>query len=129
MDPAFIAGPIPPTIVCAAKTRSIEGSGSSPGTRTSSLRCAIRVKELLRCDGPVQRTGRIPNEDVAYGGRTIGKGEPALLFIGAADRDPAQFPDPDRLDITRTDNRHIRVRRWGIHFVQLVNLVRRDRHG
>ncbi|HEY4910329.1 MAG TPA: cytochrome P450, partial [Methylomirabilota bacterium] len=76
---------------------------------------ASAVEELLRYDGPVQRTARIPSEDVTIGGRTIGKGELVLPFIGAADRDPAQFPDPDRLDITRADNRHIAFG-WGIHF-------------
>ena len=73
------------------------------------------VEELLRFDGPVQRTARIPSEDVVIGGRTIGKGEMVMTFIGAADRDPAQFPDPDRLDLGRTDNRHIAFG-WGIHF-------------
>ena len=65
------------------------------------------VEELLRYDGPMQRTARIPSEDVTIGGHTIGKGEMVMPFLGAADRDPAQFPDPDRLDITRADNRHI----------------------
>jgi pimeloyl-[acyl-carrier protein] synthase len=73
------------------------------------------VEELLRFDGPVQRTARIPSEDVTFGGKTIGKGEMVMPFIGAADRDPAQFPDPDRLDIGRTENRHIAFG-WGIHF-------------
>ena len=73
------------------------------------------VEELLRFDGPVQRTARIPSEDVTFGGKTIGKGEMVMPFIGAADRDPAQFPDPDRLDLGRTDNRHIAFG-WGIHF-------------
>jgi len=73
------------------------------------------VEELLRFDGPVQRTARIPSEDVIIGGRTIGKGEMVMPFIGAADRDPAQFRDPDRLDLGRTDNRHIAFG-WGIHF-------------
>jgi cytochrome P450 len=73
------------------------------------------VEELLRFDGPVQRTARIPSEDVVIGGRTIGKGEMVMPFIGAADRDPAQFRDPDRLDLGRTDNRHIAFG-WGIHF-------------
>jgi cytochrome P450 len=73
------------------------------------------VEELLRFDGPVQRTARIPSEDLTIGDRTIPKGELVMPFIGAADRDPAQFPNPDRLDLGRTDNRHIAFG-WGIHF-------------
>src|SRR4030095_16596200 len=73
------------------------------------------VEELLRFDGPVQRTARIPSEDVVIGGRTIGKGEMVMPFIGAADRYPAQSPDRDRLPLARTDNRHIAFG-WGIHF-------------
>jgi cytochrome P450 len=81
------------------------------------------VEELLRYDGPVQRTARIPNADVTIAGQTIGKGEMVMPFIGAADRDPAQFPDPDRLDITRTDNRHIAFG-LGIHFCLGAPLAR-----
>jgi cytochrome P450 len=81
------------------------------------------VEELLRYDGPVQRTARIPSEDVTLGGRTIPKGEMVMPFIGAADRDPTQFPDPDRLDITRADNRHIAFG-WGIHFCLGAPLAR-----
>ena len=81
------------------------------------------VEELLRYDGPVQRTARIPSSEVTIGGRTIAKGEMVMPFIGAADRDPAQFPDPDRLDITRADNRHIAFG-WGIHFCLGAPLAR-----
>ena len=81
------------------------------------------VEELLRYDGPVQRTARTPSEDVAIGGRTIPKGEIVMPFIGAADRDPAQFPDPDRLDITRAENRHIAFG-LGIHFCLGAPLAR-----
>ncbi len=81
------------------------------------------VEELLRFDGPVQRTARIPSEDVVIDGRTIAKGEMVMPFIGAADRDPAQFPDPDRLDIGRSDNRHIAFG-WGIHFCLGAPLAR-----
>jgi cytochrome P450 len=81
------------------------------------------IEELLRYDGPVQRTARIPDQDVVFGGHTIGKGEMVMPFIGAADRDPAQFADPDRLDVTRTDNRHIGFG-WGIHFCLGAPLAR-----
>jgi pimeloyl-[acyl-carrier protein] synthase len=81
------------------------------------------VEELLRYDGPVQRTARIPSEDVIIGGQTIAKGEMVMPFIGAADRDPSQFPDPDRLDIARPDNRHIAFG-WGIHFCLGAPLAR-----
>jgi cytochrome P450 len=83
------------------------------------------VEELLRFDGPVQRTARIPSEDLTIGGRTIPKGEMVMPFLGAADRDPAQFPDPDRLDITRADNRHIAFG-MGIHFCLGAPLARME---
>jgi cytochrome P450 len=81
------------------------------------------VEELLRFDGPVQRTARIPGEDITIRGRTIPKGDLVMPFIGAADRDPAQFADPDRLDITRTDNRHVAFG-LGIHFCLGAPLAR-----
>jgi cytochrome P450 len=83
------------------------------------------VEELLRFDGPVQRTARIPSEDVTIDGQTIGKGEMVMPFLGAADRDAAQFPDPDRLDITRADNRHIAFG-MGIHFCLGAPLARME---
>ena len=81
------------------------------------------VEELLRYDGPVQRTARVPSEEVTIGGRTIAKGDLVLPFIGAADRDHTQFPDPDCLDIARADNRHIAFG-WGIHFCLGAPLAR-----
>ena len=81
------------------------------------------IEELLRYDGPVQRTARIPSADVVIDGHTIAKGEMVMPFIGAADRDPAQFAEPDRLDIARADNRHIAFG-WGIHFCLGAPLAR-----
>jgi len=89
----------------------------TPGLITSA------IEELLRYDGPVQRTARIPSEDVTIGGRRIARGEMVMPFIAAADRDPAQFPDPDRLDLGRADNRHIAFG-WGIHFCLGAPLAR-----
>ena len=83
------------------------------------------VEELLRYDGPVQRTARIPSEDITIGTQTIPKGEMVMPFLGAADRDATQFPDPDRLDITRADNRHIAFG-MGIHFCLGAPLARME---
>jgi cytochrome P450 len=90
---------------------------ATPGLITSA------VEELLRYDGPVQRTARVASAEATIGGRTIARGEMVMPFIGAADRDPVQFPDPDRLDITRGDNRHIAFG-WGIHFCLGAPLAR-----
>ena len=90
---------------------------ATPGLITSA------VEELLRYDGPVQRTARVASAEATIGGRTIARGEMVMPFIGAADRDPAQFPDPDRLDLTRGDNRHIAFG-WGIHFCLGAPLAR-----
>jgi pimeloyl-[acyl-carrier protein] synthase len=81
------------------------------------------VEELLRYDSPVQRTGRITNTDVELDGRKIAKGSLVITAVGAANRDPAYFPDPDRLDITRRDNRHIAFG-FGIHFCLGAPLAR-----
>ena len=91
--------------------------------RESPALIGTAVEELLRYDGPVQRTARIPGEDVTIAGHKIEKGEMVMPFIGAADRDPAQFPDPNRLNITRADNRHIAFG-WGIHFCLGAPLAR-----
>lgn len=81
------------------------------------------VEELLRYDGPVQRAGRIPNTDVEIDGKKIAQGEMVVALIGAANRDPANFPDPDRLDITRGATDHIAFG-WGIHFCLGAPLAR-----
>jgi cytochrome P450 len=65
------------------------------------------VMELLRYDSPVQLTSRRPTADVDWAGRRFKAGEEVLTVLGAANRDPEQFPDPDRLDLRRTDNRHV----------------------
>jgi cytochrome P450 len=65
------------------------------------------VEELVRHAAPVQLTGRIPMRDTEIGGRTILRGQQLVALIGAANRDPEQFPEPDRLDLTRQPNRHV----------------------
>src|SRR5438445_8269774 len=62
------------------------------------------VEELLRYESPSQHTGRIAPSDVELGGRKIRKRQAVIAVMGAANRDPQRFPDPDRLDLTRKDN-------------------------
>jgi len=81
------------------------------------------VEEFLRYDSPVQRTARIPAGDVEIDGHKIPDGTMVVAAIGAANRDPAHFPDPDRLDIARTENRHVAFG-FGIHFCLGAPLAR-----
>jgi cytochrome P450 len=81
------------------------------------------VEELLRYESPVQLTNRWALEDVEIGGRQILAGQNVQTLLGAANRDPEQFPDPDRLDLTRRPNRHIAFAH-GIHFCLGAPLAR-----
>jgi cytochrome P450 len=73
------------------------------------------VEEMLRFESPSQHTARIAPEDTELGGQTIGKRDAVIAVMGAANRDPDRFPDPDRLDLARSDNRHLAFA-WASHF-------------
>lgn len=73
------------------------------------------VEEVLRYEAPVQRMGRVALEDVAVGGGVIPKGQRVFMVMGATNRDPRQFPEADRFDISRKENRHLTLG-YGIHF-------------
>jgi len=81
------------------------------------------VHELLRYDSPVQQTGRRAKEDLHLGGKHIAAGQFVTTVLGAANRDPAQFPDPDKLDISRDASRHLAFG-YGIHFCLGAPLAR-----
>ncbi len=72
------------------------------------------VEELLRYDSPVQKMSRWTTEDIKIGDKTIPEGHLVVSLLGAANRDPEQFFDPDRLDITRRHGAHVAFSR-GIH--------------
>ena len=85
-----------------------------------TLRCNFSlipsaVEELLRYESPSQHTARLAPEDTILGGRRIRKRQAVIAVMAAGNRDPERFPDPDRLDITRTDNRHLAFG-WAAHF-------------
>ncbi len=73
------------------------------------------VEELLRYEAPSQYTTRLAPEDFEVAGKTIRKGQATIAIMAAANRDPERFPDPDRIDIRRTDNRHLAFG-WAAHF-------------
>jgi cytochrome P450 len=83
------------------------------------------VEELLRYDGPVHVTARIATTDVEIGGETVRAGEQAVAILGAANRDPEEFVDPDRLDVARTPNRHLGFG-GGPHFCLGASLARME---
>ena len=65
------------------------------------------VEEILRFESSNQLGNRMTTGPVELGGVTLPAGTPVTLCIGAANRDPAQFADPETLDIARTPNRHL----------------------
>ncbi|MGH2759624.1 MAG: cytochrome P450 [Actinomycetota bacterium] len=83
----------------------------------------LAVEELLRYEPPVAGVVRIASDDVPFAGTVIPKGHDVIVLIAAANRDPAQFPDPDRLDIRRSDNRHLTFS-GGPHFCLGAPLAR-----
>jgi len=82
------------------------------------------VEEALRFESPVQHsTFRVAAGEMEVGGRTIGRGEQVVAALGAANRDPEQFPEPDRFDVAREPNRHLAFGR-GPHFCLGAPLAR-----
>jgi cytochrome P450 len=73
------------------------------------------VEELLRYESPSQHTARLAPKDLKLGEKKIRKRDAVIAVMGAANRDPERFPDPDRLDLTRADNRHLAFG-YGPHF-------------
>ncbi|MDQ2728805.1 MAG: cytochrome P450 [Actinomycetota bacterium] len=69
--------------------------------RQNPLLLPTAVEELLRWDSPVQVVGRVARAATMLGGHHVATGEQVLVILGATNRDPAVFPRPDRLDVTR----------------------------
>jgi cytochrome P450 len=81
------------------------------------------MEEAFRFESPIQRTGRVLLEDIELYGRRIPQGSKMRLVIGAANRDPRRFENPDQFDIERSDNRHLGFG-GGIHQCVGMHLAR-----
>ncbi|MEH2084592.1 MAG: cytochrome P450 [Nostoc sp.] len=75
--------------------------------KTQPMLIQSAIEEILRYESPIQITTRVATEDVVLDSVTIRSGDKVLVVLGAANRDPAQFPEPDRFDITRVNNNHL----------------------
>jgi cytochrome P450 len=83
------------------------------------------VEELLRFDSPSHVSARLAPDDVELDGRAIKKRQAVITLVAAANRDPERFPEPDRLDLARPDNRHVAFG-WGSHFCFGAPLARME---
>ncbi len=75
--------------------------------RADSSLTASAVEEMLRFESPSQHTARLAPSDRQLGGKQIRKRQAVIAVMAAANRDPERFPEPDRFDVARTDNRHL----------------------
>lgn len=82
------------------------------------------IPELARYDGVSQITARVASRDIEVGGELIRSGQTILLGVGAANRDPEIFPDPDRLDLARSETREVISFGMGRHACVGANFAR-----
>jgi len=83
------------------------------------------VEEILRYQSPVQFVRRFAHEDIEVGGETIHTGDLILLLLGACNRDPREYNDPDKFDIGRGEVKHLAFS-MGIHFCLGAELARME---
>jgi cytochrome P450 len=93
--------------------------------KSDPLLMASAVEELLRYESPVQQTARLAPRDMELEGKKIRKRQAVVAVLAAANRDPERFPDPNRLDLGRQDNRHVAFG-WAAHFCLGAALARAE---
>jgi pimeloyl-[acyl-carrier protein] synthase len=85
------------------------------------------VEEMLRYEPPSQQTARLAPADMELGGRRIRKRQAVIAVMAAGNRDPERFPEPNRFDVARQDNRHLSFG-WAAHFCFGAALARLEAH-
>jgi hypothetical protein len=115
-------------------TVSLLGSGLRMLLEDADLRAALiadpgmveaAVEEFLRLEPPIQFISRVTTQDVQLRGRTIPSGSLVVLHVGAANRDPEAFPQPDTVRLDRAGARHLSFG-WGLHFCLGAPLARAE---
>ncbi len=84
------------------------------------------VEELLRFESPVQITGRMALQDTVVDGVAISKNQPLVCMLGAANRDPAVFPNPNVYDLDRPNSRDHVAFSAGVHYCLGANLAKME---
>ncbi len=93
--------------------------------RTDPALVPTAIEEMLRYEGPIQLNNRRLKASMDVGGKTLAEGTSITIAIGGANRDPAQFPDPDRFDVGRKPNRHVAFGQ-GDHACSGMNVARME---
>jgi len=83
------------------------------------------IEEVLRFESPVQAVRRMPSDDLELAGTKLKKDDMIMIFLGSANRDPEQFPNADKFDITRKENKHLAFSE-GIHYCLGASLARTE---
>ncbi|MEV4437330.1 cytochrome P450 [Streptomyces sp. NPDC049585] len=98
---------VPSRFLGNAVAALLDSPGAWQALRAGDIPLESAVEELIRHVGPVQALARAVTADTDIGGRTVRKGQVVTALIGAANRDPQQFTDPDTLRLDRTPNPHL----------------------
>jgi cytochrome P450 len=103
----------------------ISNPGEMARLRAEPALVSSAVEEMLRYDGPIQLNNRRLTAAVPLSDRTLPEGTLVTIGIGAANRDPAQFPGPERFDVGRKPNRHVAFGQ-GDHVCVGMNVARME---
>jgi len=112
-------------LICNTLTTLLKLPHALDGLRAEPRHMKTAIEEGLRYNGPLKGTMRVVGEDQVVHGQNFKKGERVLLLLGAANRDPLKFPDPETFDIRRNPNPHVSFSH-GIHFCLGAPLARME---
>jgi cytochrome P450 len=113
------------TLICNTLTTLIDLPGELEFLRRNPQSMKTAIEEGLRYNGPLKGTMRLAGEDMSLHGKNIRQGDRILLLMGAANRDPSRFEDPERFNPTRDPNPHLSFSH-GIHFCLGAPLARME---